>query len=120
MGDTYKRFVNTRSIQKEKFLRAAAGRLTGLMGIDIVHGTVYTASDSSNMKTKNYRIPAPTIPPPPPREIAEMWALRLTRQEQQMLTDCARVSKTTKTALIRWLIRQYYEQHVLGQANRRG
>jgi uncharacterized protein (DUF1778 family) len=41
-----------------------------------------------------------------------MWALRLTEDEKQMLQECANASSASLTDMVRWLIRQYHQQHV--------
>ena len=58
------------------------------------------------------------LPPVPVAETEKkrLWALRLSRQELDMLDHAARVSRTTKTALVAWLIREFYEQQIIGPA----
>lgn len=41
-----------------------------------------------------------------------MWALRLTAEEKQMLQECADASQASLTDIVRWLIRQYHQEHV--------
>lgn len=41
-----------------------------------------------------------------------MWALRLTEEEKDMLQECADSSKSSLTDMVRWLIRQYHQEHV--------
>ena len=42
-----------------------------------------------------------------------MWALRLTRDELGKLAACARSAGATKTGFLKFLITQYYDEHVL-------
>ena len=41
-----------------------------------------------------------------------MWALRLTADEKYMLQECADASQASLTDMVRWLIRQYHQEHV--------
>jgi hypothetical protein len=41
-----------------------------------------------------------------------MWALRLTEDEKQRLQECADASNASLTDMVRWLIRQYWQEHV--------
>lgn len=42
----------------------------------------------------------------------KMWALRLTLEEKQMLQECADSSHASLTDMVRWMIRQYHQEHV--------
>jgi hypothetical protein len=42
-----------------------------------------------------------------------MWALRFTRDELGKLAACARSADATKTGFLKFLINQYYDEHVL-------
>jgi hypothetical protein len=41
-----------------------------------------------------------------------MWALRLTEDEKQRLQECADASNASLTDMVRWLIRQSWQEHV--------
>jgi hypothetical protein len=41
-----------------------------------------------------------------------MWALRLSEDEKQILQECADAFNASLTDMVRWLIRQYWQEHV--------